>query len=109
MTTNRNKILGLIRVYATRRVRKFAVNHGLGSPEETIQALDKAEAKIWADIEAELATSCSHEDTFEVLEALTTALGDAFISSWQSTEGWADELKAAEEHVRRMKELNHDW
>lgn len=37
-----------------------------------------------------------------LLRDLVMALDDAFISTWQSTEAWQDELDAAREHIEKI-------
>ncbi len=48
-----------------------------------------------------------HADTIEVLENLTKALNGAFISTWQSTAAWQQQLDDAREHLLAIKETPH--
>jgi hypothetical protein len=41
-----------------------------------------------------------NSDAIEHLRALTTALDGAFISSWQSTHAWKEQLDAAKEFLK---------
>ena len=41
-------------------------------------------------------------ETERLLRDLVTALETAFISTWQSTEAWQDELDAAREHIEKI-------
>ena len=43
-------------------------------------------------------------DTAEYLRALVDALDGAFISSWQSTAAWQQQLDAAREHLHQLEE-----
>ena len=48
-------------------------------------------------------------DSTEHLRALVEALDGAFISSWQSTAAWQQQLDAAREHIRSLdEEPRHD-
>lgn len=45
-----------------------------------------------------------HANPNELLADLVRALDNAFISSWQSTAAWNNELAAAREYVERLKQ-----
>mgnify|MGYP003597877444 FL=1 len=44
-----------------------------------------------------------NKDAIELLKSLTEALNNAYISSWQSTAAWSEELEAANDFLESLE------